>query len=468
MKALSLIFLVFVSFTFIHCKIAPLYKAKTPLVRSTLSNGYNYVRNYIIVLKRDKLINNLLGEVAYTFSREYHFQPNFTFSLGDFGGYVIEERVVQDYLSLIRNLDVVEYIEEDAEIQAYVPTTSKPQADCIHQKSGEELWGLSRISRHASPSSFQGSSYRYSNVDSGKGVTIYVVDSGVNINHDDFGTQASQGFTATWLHNLEGPEDKNGHGTHVAGIAAGSKHGVAKEASVVAVKVLNSEGAGQLANLIEGIDWMVDDFKKKKSANKKAKAVANLSLGLSASGQSVTLERCLREAVNLGIPVAVAAGNDRSDACYWSPARMNEVITVGATDKADRISHFSNYGSCLDIFAPGESIKSTYHTTNTATNTLQGTSMASPFVAGVMARYLSYHDESIKPAKVYEWLLSVSSQDTIDFRYSYIKQSSPNKMLYMGCGGDLSASYSPRLIPTVFLMMLSLINYYFVVGNVKE
>lgn len=164
MNTLTLFFFILISSTFVNCKKAPIYKSKRPSVRYSKSSGYDYPKNYIIVLKRDKFINNILGQVATTFSREYHFQPNFTFSLGDFGGYVIEEKVVEKYLYLIQELDAVAYIEEDAEIQAYFyTTTSSPSVSCIEQKSGEELWGLSRISRHSAPGSFSGSSYRFSN-----------------------------------------------------------------------------------------------------------------------------------------------------------------------------------------------------------------------------------------------------------------------------------------------------------------
>lgn len=271
------------------------------------------------------------------------------------------------------------------------------------------------------------------------------------------------GFTAKLLNAFEGSADLNGHGTHVAGVAAGAKHGVAKEANIVAVKVLNSEGGGSVGNLIEGITWMVDDFKKKKANNKKAKAVANLSLGLTASGSSITLENCLKEAVRQGIPVAVAAGNVHADACKWSPARMKEVLTVGASDMSDRIAQFSNFGECVNILAPGEKIKSTYHKSDTSTKLLQGTSMASPFVSGVMARYISYHEENIQPENVYLWVLNVSSKNTLDLKYGYIQDRTPNKILYMGCGGDLSASSSSGIKASFPYIIFSFILFYNVV-----
>ena len=224
-------------------------------------------------------------------------------------------------------------------------------------------WGLDRID------SRQGKDHQYVYPDSaGEGVTAYVFDSGINIEHDDFEGRASYGFDATG----EGEVDLDGHGTHVSGILGGKSFGVAKKIKLVAVKVLDKNGEGEDINILHGLQWATRDFRKNRR-----KAVINMSLG----GEfSQVFNDAVAATVKLGIPVVVAAGNDNIDACTESPGSEDLAITVGSTDKYDRKSKFSSYGHCVELSAPGQDIKSTYKGSSRATHTLSGTSMAAPHV----------------------------------------------------------------------------------------
>jgi len=233
-------------------------------------------------------------------------------------------------------------------------------------------WGLDRTDQRALPlsNSFTASAY-------GAGVDVYVVDTGVSTTHTDFSGRLRSGFSA--INDGRGSNDCNGHGTHVAGTAAGTTYGVAKAASIIPVRVLDCAGSGSNTGVIAGLDWII--------ANHSAgvAAVANMSLG---GGASLALDTAVQNAINDGVVMAVAAGNSNANACNYSPARAANAITVGATDRTDVRASYSNFGSCLDIFAPGTSITSAWINSSTAINTISGTSMASPHVAGVAAALL--------------------------------------------------------------------------------
>ncbi|MBX4174423.1 S8 family peptidase [Streptomyces geysiriensis] len=243
-------------------------------------------------------------------------------------------------------------------------------------------WGLDRIDQTSLPLS---GTYTYPD-SAGSGVTAYVIDTGVRITHQQISGRASYGYDA--VDGDTTASDGNGHGTHVATTIAGTTYGAAKKAKIVAVRVLDNNGSGTTAGVIAGIDWV--------TANHSGPSVANLSLG---GGASTTLDTAVRNSIASGVTYAVAAGNSGANASSYSPARVNEAITVGATTSTDAKASYSNYGSVLDLFAPGSSITAGWHTGDTATNTISGTSMATPHVAGAAAVYLANHT-SATPAQV--------------------------------------------------------------------
>ncbi|MGW5974554.1 S8 family peptidase [Streptomyces sp. NPDC055186] len=273
-------------------------------------------------------------------------------------------------------------------------------------------WGLDRIDQTALPLN---SSYTYPD-SAGQGVTAYIIDTGVRISHSDFGGRARNGYDAVDNDNVA--QDGNGHGTHVAGTVAGSAYGVAKKASIVGVRVLDNNGSGTTAGVIKGVDWV--------AANAVLPAVANMSLG---GGASTTLDNAVRNAISAGVTFAVAAGNESTTAT-GSPARVAEAITVGATTSTDARASYSNYGSNLDIFAPGSSITSAWHTGDSATNSISGTSMATPHVAGAAALYLA-DNRSATPAQVASALVASSVSGAVGNPGT----GSPNRLLYVGSGG---------------------------------
>ncbi|MGC9535692.1 S8 family peptidase [Streptomyces sp. UG1] len=273
-------------------------------------------------------------------------------------------------------------------------------------------WGLDRIDQRNLP---RDSSYTYPD-SGGQGVTTYVIDTGVRITHSDFGGRASYGYDA--IDNDNTAQDGHGHGTHVAGTVAGSAYGVAKKAKIVGVRVLNNSGSGTTAQVVAGIDWVARNAVKP--------AVANMSLG---GGADSALDTAVRNAIASGVTFAVAAGNESTNASTKSPARVTEAITVGATTSSDAKASYSNYGSVLDLFAPGSSITSTWNSSDSATNTISGTSMASPHVAGAAALYLADNPTST-PAQVASALTSAATTGVVGSPGS----GSPNRLLYVGGG----------------------------------
>ena len=248
----------------------------------------------------------------------------------------------------------VAYVEEDGIVTADATQSNPP-------------WGLDRIDQRNLPLN---AIYTFNWT--GSGVRAYVIDTGIRTTHTQFGGRASNVFDAFGGSGA----DCNGHGTHVSGTIGGSTYGVAKSALLRGVRVLDCNGSGSNSGVVAGVDWVTN--------NHINPAVANMSLG---GGASSALDTAVNNLANSGVPIAVAAGNSNANACNTSPARAANAITVGSTTTSDARSSFSNFGTCLDLFAPGSGILSSWFSSDTATATLSGTSMASPHVAGVAALY---------------------------------------------------------------------------------
>ncbi|MFI6094163.1 S8 family peptidase [Lentzea sp. NPDC051213] len=287
------------------------------------------------------------------------------------------------------------------------------QVHMLDVQQNPPSWGLDRVDQRDMPLS---NSYQYDTTASN--VTAYIIDTGVRTTHSTFGSPSR----ATWGTNTSGDgnnSDCNGHGTHVAGTVAGSQYGLAKAAKVVAVKVLNCAGSGTTAGVVGGIDWV--------TANAVKPAVANMSLG---GGADATLDAAVRRSIASGVTYAIASGNSNTDACSTSPARVTEAITVNASTNTDARASFSNFGSCTDIYAPGQNIVSSWNTNDTATNNISGTSMATPHVAGAAALWLATHPTD-SPAAVWNGLNAASTPNKI----TNVGANTPNKLLYTLFGG---------------------------------
>jgi len=288
----------------------------------------------------------------------------------------------------------VRFVEEDSVVEASATQTNA-------------TWGLDRIDQTDRPLS---GTYTYTST--GSGVNAYIIDTGIRRTHTQFGGRAFVGFDA--IGDGRNTTDCNGHGTHVSGTVGGSTYGVAKSVRLYAVRVLNCSGSGSTSGVIAGIDWV--------TANHIKPAVANMSLG---GGASTSLDNAVRNSIAAGVTYAVAAGNSNANAGNYSPSRVAEAITVGSTTSTDARSSFSNYGSVVDIFAPGSSITSAWHTSNTATRTISGTSMASPHVAGVAARYLQ-GNATASPATVRNAIVNAATLN----RLTGIPSGTTNRLLF--------------------------------------
>ncbi|MFC4609575.1 S8 family peptidase [Streptomyces maoxianensis] len=293
----------------------------------------------------------------------------------------------------------VAYVEQNATVR-------------LNGTQANPTWGLDRIDQRDLPLS---KSYTYNT--SASNVNAYIIDTGIRTSHSEFGGRASVGTDI--VGGGQNGQDCQGHGTHVAGTVGGKTYGVAKGVKLIAVRVLDCNGSGSTAGVIAGVDWV--------TANAQKPAVANMSLG---GGANTSLDNAVKKSIASGVSYSVAAGNGNilglpANACNYSPARVPEAITVGATDSTDRRASFSNYGTCLDLFAPGVNITSAWKDGDTATNTISGTSMAAPHTAGVAALYLSTH-ATATPAQVRDAVVNNATSGKVQDP----RTGSPNKLLH--------------------------------------
>jgi subtilisin family serine protease len=292
---------------------------------------------------------------------------------------------------LQRNPNVA-YIEADQEY-----TTSATQSNAT--------WGIDRIDQRNRPLS---GTYTYNTTASG--VYAYIIDTGIRTAHTQFGGRASNVYDAFGGNG----QDCNGHGTHVAGTVGGSTYGVAKAVRLRGLRVLNCSGSGSTSGIIAAVDWVRN--------NRINPAVANMSLG---GGYSSALNTAVNNLSNSGVFVAVAAGNSNANACNYSPASASAATSVAASTSSDAKASYSNYGSCVHLYAPGSSITSAWHTSNSAINTINGTSMASPHVAGVAALYKATHGNAAS-STIRSWIINNSTANVISGNVS----GTPNRLLF--------------------------------------
>jgi subtilisin family serine protease len=297
--------------------------------------------------------------------------------------------------ALAKNPRVV-VIEEDIEVRT-TGTQTNP------------TWGLDRVDQRNLPLD---GTYQYPDQ---PGIAVYVIDTGVRADHAELVGRIGAGYSS--IADSNGTSDCNGHGTHVAGTVAGSRYGAAKNAIVHPVRVLACDGSGTISGVIAGIDWAIAHH----AAG--VPAVANLSLG---GGASSSLDTAINNLVNDGVSVVVAAGNSSADACNTSPARVPAAVTVAATDSSDRQASFSNHGKCVDLYAPGVSVASAWHTSTTAAATLSGTSMAAPHVAGAAALILGANP-SLNPSQVAAALNTNATTGVV----LNTSSGTPNRLLYI-------------------------------------
>ncbi|KAB1934549.1 S8 family peptidase [Micromonospora sp. ALFpr18c] len=377
--------------------------------------------SYIVVLKDSAVARDRVGDTAKRLSSRH-------------GGTVARDRVgdtakrlssrhggtvARTYGTALRGFEVTVSANAAARIAAD-PAVAYVEQNHTVSISGTQAnppsWGLDRIDQRNLPLD---SSYTYPNTASN--VHAYIIDTGIRFSHNDFGGRATSGYDAV---DGGSADDCNGHGTHVAGTVGGSSYGVAKGVQLVGVRVLDCSGSGTIAGVVAGVDWV--------TANAIKPAVANMSLGGSANS---SLDTAIGSSINSGVTYAVAAGNGntlgvRQNACNYSPARVASAITVGATQNNDAAASFSNFGTCVDILAPGVNITSAWYSGDSATNTISGTSMASPHVAGAAALALSANP-SWTPQQARDYLVGNSTPNVV----TNVGTGTPNQLLYVGSGG---------------------------------
>ncbi|XXG98204.1 hypothetical protein Hte_004526 [Hypoxylon texense] len=337
---------------------APLAALAAPILEAR--GGEAIPGKWIAVLKPEHSTERVLSSVTNILGGGA--TPKHSYQIGSFRGYSLSAS--DSLINSIANLDEIAYIEPDVKVSV---------ASLVSQSVAP--WGLARISSRKPG----GSEYRYDE-SAGEGTYAYIIDTGIFVDHPDFGGRAT--FGANFVEDTADADD-NGHGTHVAGTTGSETYGVAKKTNLVAVKVLGADGSGAISQVIAGLQWAVDDATSK---SRIGKAVANISLG-ALRVLSSSVNTAAAAAVEAGLFLAVAAGNGNLDASLYSPASEPTVCTVGATAADDSRAPFSNYGALVDVFAPGVDVVSTWN--NGSTGIISGTSMATPHITGLGAYLLA-------------------------------------------------------------------------------
>lgn len=392
--------------------------ALLPFVPLILGNHIVQFRKNVTPAQISNHVNTVTYRSSVNFFQSYKavMSTPTLFQVGDLVGYA--GFFTKEEVDLINQDPVVELVEEDAVVH-----TMKTQTPAD--------WGLSRVSHHDLGSKKDRKTFEYNEGD-GTGVTVFIVDTGVYIEHSDFEGRATFG---TSIPNGS-KTDQQGHGTFCSSLVGGKTYGVAKNASLVAVKVLGDDGSGSLSDVIKGIEWVV--------AHGAANKVISMSLG---GGSSVILNNVANSAVDSGVVVVVAAGNEAQDACNVSPAGAEKVITVGATTKDDTLAYFSNVGTCVDILSPGFNILGAYIGNKDAETTMSGTSMACPLTAGVVASIWSRNlAMSVKDVK--KLLLSTSTSKAIQD----LDEDTPNKLVYNSPSKKMGSSFQIQVIPKIIFL----------------
>jgi serine protease len=371
--------------------------------------------SYILVFKKEKVdtaathfqnlhraslssravVSALLNDVAYRYELP---EAQTTFSVALQGGLY---QMTESQAAKIKNDPMIAYIEKDQIIQVTQSFVSSAL-----QSQAQAPWGLDRMDQNSLPLN---QTYSYSST--ANNVNVYVIDTGILTTHQEFGGRAVSAIDL--VDQDSDATDCNGHGTHVAGSIGSSTYGVAKNVKLYGVRVLNCAGSGSFSAVISGIEWV--------TANHVKPAIANMSLG---GGISQAVDDAVTASIHAGVTYVVAAGNENSPACNSSPARVSGAITVGSSTSLDARSSFSNYGSCVSVFAPGSDILSTWIGSSVATHTISGTSMAAPHVAGLAALYVATHPSAL-PAEIKQAII----QGSLSGKISSIGLGSPNLLV---------------------------------------
>ena len=364
---------------------------------------------YIVVLKDDVAdVDGVAHRLARDFGGDRNEGQTYHRALKGFSVRMNEQQALR-----LADDPQVAFVEEDGVVSLDATQTGA-------------TWGLDRIDQRDLPLN---QTYNYNAT--GSGVKAYIIDTGIRATHVELAGRVISGFTA--INDGLGTNDGNGHGTHVSGTVGGTTFGVAKNVTLVAVRVLDSSGNGTNSGVIAGIDFVTSNHQAGQPA------VANMSLG---GGASSAVDTAVTNSVNDGVTYAVAAGNENQNACNSSPARAASAITVGSTTMTDARSSFSNFGTCVDIFAPGSSITSSWRTSDTATNTISGTSMATPHVAGVAALFLETNP-SASPATVTAAIINSSTPNKVGNPGT----GSPNRLLFSLLTGAPPPTPTPTPTP---------------------